>query len=114
MKRIYAVDDAVEQIENLTEFQLKRPDQTPIFSVNREKTYTVYSYGEHYPMYVYDRTVDRWYGNADKYSRTTSKHMNKLRPECGVYQYVNTARLKVIAYNGILQTVTNRMEESYA
>ena len=37
-------------------------------------TYVVYSYGEHFPMYVYDDEVEMWFGNEDKYSPTTSKH----------------------------------------
>jgi hypothetical protein len=114
MKRIYKVEDAVEHMNNLTEFELKRNDNTPIYSVNGTKTYTVYSYGNHYPMYVYDKTVDRWYGNSDKYSRTTSRHMTKLCPDDGVHQYVDTYRLKAIAYHGIANTIANRMEESYA
>jgi hypothetical protein len=110
MKRIYKLDDAVQYIRNLEEFELRRYEHTSIFSVKGTKTYTVYSYGTHYPMYVYDKTVDRWYGNSDKYSRTTSKHMTKLCPDDGVHQYVDTYRLKSIAYH----TIANRMEESYA
>lgn len=114
MKRIYKVEDAVEHMNNLTEFELKRNDNTPIYSINGAKTYTVYSYGNHYPMYVYDRTVDRWYGNSDKSTRTTNRHKKAIKPSDGVHQYVDTYRLKAIAFHGIVHTVTNRMEESYA
>lgn len=114
MKRIYKVEDAGQNIDTLTEFLLKRNGDAVIYSVNRPKTYTVYSYGEHYPMYVYDRTVDRWYGNGDRSTQTTNRHKKLLEPCDGVHQYVDTHRLKSIAYNGIIQTVANRMEESYA
>lgn len=43
-------------------------------------SYAVFSYGEHWPLYLWFRSVNRWYGNQDKYSRTTSKHASQLRP----------------------------------
>lgn len=42
--------------------------------------YVVYSYGEHWPLFVYED--GKWYENADKYSRTTSKHHGQLHPLC--------------------------------
>jgi hypothetical protein len=40
--------------------------------------YIVYSYGEHFPMYIHCKDV--WFENEDKYSPTTSKHMSQARP----------------------------------
>ena len=40
--------------------------------------YTVYSYGYHFPMYVFKG--GKWYENSNKYSRTTSKQQTQLRP----------------------------------
>lgn len=40
--------------------------------------YTVFSYGMHYPMYIW--CADQWYENEDGYSRTTSKHKTQARP----------------------------------
>lgn len=42
--------------------------------------YVVYSYGEHWPLFIYQD--GKWYENADKYSRTTSKHHGQLHPLC--------------------------------
>ena len=42
--------------------------------------YVVYSYGYHWPMFIYDSQVDLWFENTSKYSRTTSKHHSQLRP----------------------------------
>lgn len=42
--------------------------------------YVVYSYGHHWPMFVYDSQVDLWFENTSKYSRTTSKQHGQLRP----------------------------------
>ena len=40
--------------------------------------YTVYSYGYHFPMYVFKG--GKWYENSNKYSQTTSKQQTQLRP----------------------------------
>ena len=44
-----------------------------------DKYYVVYSYGSHFPMYVYDVHLG-WFENSDKYSVTTSKQQSQLRP----------------------------------
>ena len=41
--------------------------------------YIVYSYGRHFPIYLYLNGV--WYENTDKYSVSTSKHQTQARPE---------------------------------
>ena len=41
--------------------------------------YVVYSYGTHWPMFIYEN--GRWYENGDKYSKTTSKHHGQLHPQ---------------------------------
>lgn len=43
--------------------------------------YVVYSYGKHFPMYIYEGGV--WYANCDKYSPTTSKHQTQANPCLG-------------------------------
>lgn len=40
--------------------------------------YVVYSYGEHWPLYVWDGFD--WFENEDKYSRTTTHHRGYARP----------------------------------
>ena len=50
------------------------------FGEHTAKFYVVYSYGYHFPMYVFDKVNNEWYRNSDKYSVTTSKHMNQLHP----------------------------------
>lgn len=42
--------------------------------------YVVYSYGLHFPMYVFDFATSTWYANTDKYSTTTGKHKSQARP----------------------------------
>ena len=40
--------------------------------------YTAYSYGDHFPMYVWSE--GQWFENGDRYRSTTSKHMTQARP----------------------------------
>jgi hypothetical protein len=42
------------------------------------EVYVAYSYGYHFPMYVY--AWGEWYRNTDKYSPTTSKQQTQLHP----------------------------------
>lgn len=73
--------------------------------------YCVYSYGQHFPMYVYDSEATLfdekgnpirkgvWLGNTDRYSVTTSKHQGKCRPRT-VDKWLNTEQLKDVIYEG--------------
>ena len=73
--------------------------------------YVVYSYGTHFPMYVYDANASVfdgfgsvvskgvWLGNTDKYSVTTSKHQSTTRPNT-VHKWMNTEQLKDVIHQG--------------
>jgi len=62
--------------------------------------YVVYSYGPHWPLFVYDTTLNLWYENEDRASRTTSKHRSQTFPfattelrSCGwLRTYINSQR----------------------
>ena len=71
-------------------------------------TFAVYSYGSHFPMYVYDYETRCWYGNSEKYSRTTSKHQSLMRPPV-VEDWYDTNTLSTIAVRGIARTVERRL-----
>jgi hypothetical protein len=62
--------------------------------------YVVYSYGEHFPIYVYDYQSEMWFGNDDKYSPTTSRHQTMAEPEVDEIQWLNTEELNQIIYCG--------------
>lgn len=51
-----------------------------IFGQNWGPLYVVYSYGTHWPLYIYDSLSDKWFENEDRYSTTTSKHRTLTRP----------------------------------
>lgn len=42
--------------------------------------YVVYSYGEHFPLWIYDQSLDHWLENTSKYSQTTSTHKSRTNP----------------------------------
>jgi len=72
-------------------------------------TYAVYSYGLHYPMYVYDYEACQWYGNGSKSTQTTMRHMKLFEPY-SVAQWVDADTLMSIALHGIVETSAQRME----
>lgn len=77
---------------------------------NPTDVYAVYSYGYHFPMYIWDDEARVWVGNKDKYSRTTSNHQTKARPSEPIEQWFDTNTMKRIVYNGLAGAVANRME----
>jgi len=62
--------------------------------------YVVCSYGEHFPIYVYDYQSEMWFGNYDKYSPTTSKHQTMARPEVDDIHMLSTEELNQVIYCG--------------
>ena len=64
-----------------------------LFAEKHQNYYVVYSYGYHFPMYMYDRVNARWFENSGKYSRTTSKHQSQAHP-CVSTEKVDTKELK--------------------
>tara|TARA_Y100000004_G_scaffold180703_1_gene225598 strand:- start:252 stop:599 length:348 start_codon:yes stop_codon:yes gene_type:complete len=103
MKNKIANRDASESVNNRHAFQ-----GSNIFAeVIRHHTcgcnedlYVVYSYGYHFPMYVFDYTTREWYANSDKYSPTTSKHQSQCRPSGEIAREFNTADLKKLIDRG--------------
>lgn len=60
-----------------------------------DKTYVVYSYGEHFPMYIWQN--GRWFGNEDKYSMTTSNHQSSTNPGDPTITWCDTKAMKWLA-----------------
>jgi hypothetical protein len=94
-------------IESRTELT---SDNQYITTENQE-IYVVYSYGHHWPMYVYDPLADQWYGNKDKFSQTTSIHSGDAMPR-GVYiTYVGVEDIKDIAAFGVVEHIAAKMRQ---
>jgi len=64
-----------------------------------KKLYVVYSYGRHFPMYVYDEQQDKWVGNKDRFSQSTTRHQSLLSPSKGVEMWLSTEELKEVINN---------------
>jgi hypothetical protein len=77
---------------------------------NRDSIYIVYSYGVHYPMYVYDYETGKWLGNKDKNSRTTEQHKKHARPNEEIHAWYDTYTLQRIITHGWMKILTNRLE----
>ena len=62
------------------------------------KGYVIYSYGRHFPLFVYSVKTKKWYGNNEKYitlrnkaSTSTAKH----KTQCGIYNYIGKSTIKL-------------------
>ena len=49
-----------------------------LFAEWHDDVYIVFSYGYHWPLFVYKN--GQWYETNDKYSVSTSKHQSQARP----------------------------------
>lgn len=66
--------------------------------------YVVYSYGAHFPLYIWDVDTQRWFGNSGSYSRTTSKHSTLTRPtHREEILWVNTQVMQNIQSYGVFE-----------
>ena len=103
MKRI-ANNKAREVIDKLEEFQgsnmLGKWLGIGNVRAEKDKLYVVYSYGSHFPMYIYDAKEQKWLGNSDKYSRSTTRQQSHARPSSGIDVWYNTDDMKEVIYHG--------------
>ena len=68
--------------------------------------YAVYSYGSHFPMYVWVSGEKKWIGNKDKYSQSTTRHQSQGRPSGEIHVWYNTDDMKEVIYHGGLVALT--------
>lgn len=71
--------------------------------------YVVYSYGDHWPLHIWDDASQCWYSNADKYGPTTSKHYTQTHPRCDTTPLPRAAML-VLARHGYAGLAQLRLE----
>ena len=84
-------------------WQVKRSDNK--MGRSKQTLYVVYSYGHHFPMFVYDADANVWVENSDRYSVTTSKHRTQLHPLCDTIKRSLDDVLMVVD-NGICALLT--------
>jgi hypothetical protein len=80
-----------------------------VFPRREGNLYVVYSYGTHFPMWVYDGEIDQWFGNSDKYSRTTSKHQSQTRPFVDMTMTHTRTLQQIIAWGGYTEYTAARV-----
>lgn len=95
--------DARSYVERRVEFR-----GSNLYAKHRDRLYCVWSYGEHFPIAVYDFDVSRWFHNHDRYSSSTSRHQSRVgRPG----EARSTDELtKLIDAGGVLQAISRRLE----
>ena len=102
-------NNAIDMVDNLEEFQ---GSNTMGKWIGDENLYVVYSYGSHFPIYIYDKEQGKWIGNKDKYSRSTTRHQSLLRPSKGVEVWLNTDEIKnVVIHQGIVGHTINKAQQ---
>lgn len=65
------------------------------FADASKQIYVVYSYGNHWPLYI--NVGGKWYWNTDKYGTTTSKHSGQASPLASKYVYMNVKQMRSLA-----------------
>jgi hypothetical protein len=72
----------------------------------RNDDYVVYSYGTHWPLYVW--LSGRWFENEESYSSTTSRHRIQARPT-GDTKLVSRKVMLSLASIGYTETVQRKL-----
>jgi hypothetical protein len=63
--------------------------------------YVVYSWGHHFPIYVYDQTISKWYGNTDKFSQSTTRHQTLAMPvEHDEIVWITKSKMLTLVHKG--------------
>lgn len=65
--------------------------------------YVVYSYGKHWPLFIWDDETRCWYGNSAKHSMTTTKHRtyaNPSRADASTILWLPLGAMKLLARDG--------------
>lgn len=81
MPKIKRNSDARQFVISRTEFTTPRYFSRQMRGMNGGQFYAVFSYGLHFPLWVYDYESAQWIVNSDKYSHTTSRQRNFLAPQ---------------------------------
>ena len=73
-----------------------------------EEQYVVYSYGHHYPMFIYAGGM--WFENEDKSSQSTERQRSQCRPvPHNLTHKLNTQTMQKLAVLGITELYKRRI-----
>lgn len=78
-----------------------------------DRHFVVYSYGHHFPIYIFDEATNQWFANRDKYSQSTTRHQSQARPvwEGDAMHWLDTRAMVVLATIGYTELVKRRITE---
>jgi len=75
---------------------------------NPNARYVVYSYGSHWPLFIYVPQVYTWFENNEKFGPTTSKHRTFTHPHCDTIK-LKLEDIKKLAVYGYSKFITDRL-----
>ena len=79
----------------------------------RGSLYAVFSYGEHWPLFIYDSRTKQWFENQGKYSSTTSRHRTHCARRLFRTVLMNKVDLMdIMYYGGYTQFVAKKLRRS--
>ena len=98
--------DARRYVETLTPFI-----GSNLYSEIIGDRYVVYSYGSHFPLFIYSHLTSRWYANSNRYSVSTSKQRSQTVPfnTDKPLVHLDTDQMQLLAHEGFLSLVYHRM-----
>lgn len=113
MSRI-ANRDSSKYVSHFKEFSGSNMYSLHHMSKNKH-TYVVYSFGIHWPMWVYDYVTREWYGMLSKASPTTSKQQTQSHPDVPNedIHWFEEAMMVEIARYGYNGAIANRLGVGY-
>lgn len=76
---------------------------------SNDRHFVVYSYGHHFPIYIYDEATQQWFANEDRYSQSTSRHQSQAHPHTETTP-LSTNAMKSLSTIGYTAFVRNRLD----
>jgi len=106
MKRV-ANKDARIRVQNRKEFEGSNTlaEWRSTTYSPRDSRYIVYSYGHHWPLFIWENGV--WYENEDRASVSTSKHRTQLHPHAET-RLLPAGAMREIAAHGAVEYFIGR------
>lgn len=101
------IDECIQLIKNKEDCGLRGKN---LYSGHTKHGYVVFSYGDHYPLCVFDNASGQWIGNETKSSPTTQRHKSRVYRELDISMMVPLPELKAIVREGLVGAVASRMQ----
>jgi hypothetical protein len=102
---------ARDYVNGFKEFQGSNMFGKWLSKAEDNQVYVVYSYGSHFPMYIYDDKEQKWVGNKDKYSCSTTRHQSQGKPSGVEIMWLNTNEMQEVINNyGIVGYLINKAQ----